>query len=295
MLCFHPRDVKVQQKVTFSHYVDRYIRVPCGKCVACRRRRQQDWSFRIQKEAEECRSNNGSVYFVTLTLDNEHLTYKVDQDTGEMSKNPTLVTTEIGSFVRKLRKRFGSDSLRYFGCGEYGDHVTDNLRPHYHVILFLKENMTAESLRPFIESSWKKGLVLGIHPLSTKLAEYAAKYSMKRVGFDYSDRESPFARMSLRPAIGVSYLSSPECQRYKENQAFVVYDWTGCSYSLPRYFRDRMYSKEIVDNRRLSYERQLLTLNEVLLRKDPTALFKRYQANVRYEENFIKSISLVYA
>lgn len=258
MLCFHPRDVKVQQKVTFSHYVDRYIRVPCGKCVACRRRRQQDWSFRVQKEAEFCRKNGGSVYFVTLTLDSDHLTYQVDKDTGEFSENPTLVTTEIGSFMRKIRKKFGTESVRYFGCGEYGDHVTDNLRPHYHIVLFLKENMTAESLRPYIDSSWKKGLILGVHPLTTKLAEYVAKYSMKRVGMDYSDRVAPFARMSLKPAIGSCYLSSPECNLYKQDESFVLWDYTGTSYAIPRYFRDRMYSKELIDSRRLSYERQQL-------------------------------------
>lgn len=295
MLCFHPRDVKVQQKVTFSHYVDRYIRVPCGKCFACRRRRQQDWSFRIQKESEDCIKHGGSVYFVTLTCDDEHLTYLVDDDSGEISQNPTLVTTEIGSFIRKLRKRFGSDSLRYFGCGEYGDHVTDNLRPHYHIVLFMRDSILAKDLRPFIESSWKKGIVLGIHPLNTKLSEYVAKYSMKRIGFDYSDRVPPFARMSLKPAIGSVYLSSPECGRYKEQESFVLYDWTGTTYSLPRYFRDRMYSKDLIDSRRLSYERQQLTLNEALSRKDPLHLIHRYQANVRYEENLIKSLNLVYA
>ena len=293
MLCFHPRDVKIQQKLTWNHYVDRWIRVPCGKCVACRRRRQQDWSFRVQKEAEDCLSKGGSVYFVTLTLDNEHLKYLVDEDTGCQSMNPTLDTHEIGSFVRKLRKVFGSDSLRYFGCGEYGDHLTDNLRPHYHVVLFLKENMTAEALRPFVEKCWKKGLVLGIHPLSTRLAEYVAKYSMKRVGFDYSDRIEPFARMSLKPAIGACYLGSNECSKYKEQESFVLYDWTGTSYSIPRYFRDRMYSKELIDTRRLSYERQLFSLNQFMSRQDPLYLLHRYQANVRYEENFIKSISLV--
>lgn len=295
MLCFHPRDVKVQQKVTWNHYVDRWIRVPCGKCLACRRRRQQDWSFRIQAESNECISKGGSVYFVTLTLDENNLSFKVDEDTGEISSNPTLDPHEIGSFVRKLRKRFGSESLRYFGCGEYGDHVTDNMRPHYHVILFLKDNIRAESLRPYIENCWKKGLVLGIHPLTAKLAEYCAKYSMKQFGQDYSDRVPPFARMSLRPAIGECYLYTESCRRYKEQESFVLYDWTGTSYSLPRYLRDRMYSKGLIDSRRLSYERQLLTLNEVISRKDPLHLLHRYQANVRYEELFIKSISLCYA
>lgn len=293
MLCFHPRDVKVHQKVTFYHYVDRYVRVPCGKCLACRRRRQQDWSFRVQKEAEHCRSLGGCVYFVTLTLDNEHLSYLTDKDTGEVSQNPTLDTLEIGNFMRRMRKRFGADSMRYFGCGEYGDHVTDNLRPHYHIVLFLKDNLTAESLRPSIESCWKKGLVLGIHELNTKLAEYVAKYSMKRVGFDYSDRVPPFARMSLKPAIGACYLASPEAKLYKLQESFILYDWTGTRYAIPRYFRDRMYSKDLIDARRISFERQILTLNEVSIRKDPLCLFKRYQANVRYEENFINSISRI--
>lgn len=292
MQCFHPRDVKVQQKVSWNHYVDRYIRVPCGKCFACRRKRQQDWSFRIQEEARSCVQKGGSVYFVTLTYDDDHLPHMIDKDTGEMFGVPSLNTLEIGKFVRKLRKRFGSESLRYFGCGEYGDHKTDNLRPHYHVVLFLKENMRAEQLRPFIIDSWGKGLVLGIYPISSKLAEYVAKYSLKRVGQDYSDRVPPFARMSLKPAIGSVFLGSSECRSYVKNQSFVVYDFSGNSFGLPRYFRDRMYSKEFLDARRVSLERQNLSLQEVNLRRDPLCLFKRYQANVRFEENLIKSINL---
>lgn len=170
MLCFHPRDVKVQQKVTFSHYVDRYIRVPCGKCLACRRRRQQDWAFRIQQEADSCLSKGGSVYFVTLTYDDGNLFYLVDQDTGEMFDVPSLDPHAPGDFMRKLRKRLGSRSCRYFACGEYGDKVTENERPHYHVVLFMNDQISSEDLRPFVESSWNKGLVLGIHPLSPKLS-----------------------------------------------------------------------------------------------------------------------------
>lgn len=292
MQCFHPRDVKVQQKITWNHYVDRYIRVPCGRCFACRRQRQQDWSFRIQQEAKDIIDSGGSVYFVTLTYDDDHLTYMVDQDTGQQFDSPSLDTHEIGMFCRKLRKRFGSESLRYFGCGEYGD---EGLRPHYHIVLFLKDQISAQDLRPFIESCWKKGLILGIHPLTTKLSEYVAKYSMKRFGQSYDDRVAPFARMSLRPAIGASYLSSSSAQATKSVLSFVVYDWTGTSYKLPRYFRDRMYSKEVIDARRVSLERQQMTLNEVIIRTDPLKFHRDYLCHVRYEENLIKSLNFSFS
>lgn len=291
MQCFHPRDVKVKQKITWNHYVDRYIRVPCGRCFACRRQRQQDWSFRIQQESKDCLSKGGSVYFITLTYDDDHLVYLVDDSTGEVFNSPSLDTHEIGSFCRKLRKRFGSDSVRYFGCGEYGD---EGLRPHYHIVLFLRDKISSGDLRPIIENCWKKGLVLGIHPLTTKLSEYVAKYSMKRFGQNYDDRVAPFARMSLKPAIGSSFLSSKECASYKRIESFVVYDWTGTSYKLPRYFRDRMYSKDLIDARRVSMERQQMTLNEVIVRTDPLKFHRDYLCHVRYEENLIKSLNFSY-
>ena len=58
--------------------------VPCGRCVQCLRKRQNDYSARLIREVQDC----SSMFFVTLTYDNHHLPLQanfasVDSDTGE--------------------------------------------------------------------------------------------------------------------------------------------------------------------------------------------------------------------
>lgn len=290
MLCFHPIDVKVTQKVTFCDYVDRYIRVPCGRCVACRRRRQQDWSLRLQKECEDTLKKGGSAYFITLTYAPEFLRYKIDKETGEQYDVPSLCTTDPGLFMRKFRKRYGK--CRYFCCGEYGKQFD---RPHLHLMLFLPNKETSISLRPFIEKSWPFGFVKGIYPFSVKLSEYISKYSMKQFGDDYSFKEKPFARMSLKPAIGSCYLNPINREFHRRSESFVAWDSSGVPFALPRYYKDRIFSRSELDSHNTSVERMRLTADIAMMRKDPLCFYKRYKANVRFEENFINSNILSYA
>lgn len=61
--------------------------VPCGKCMACTQKRQNDFAFRIRTEAE----NRGSLCFLTLTYDDDHLPlvstlWKCDKVTGESER-----------------------------------------------------------------------------------------------------------------------------------------------------------------------------------------------------------------
>ena len=64
-----------------------YIQVPCGKCIACLRNRQNAMVSRLYAEADK----RGSFAFVTLTYDDEHLplaesVYRVDKQTGEQQR-----------------------------------------------------------------------------------------------------------------------------------------------------------------------------------------------------------------
>lgn len=289
MLCFHPRDIQVDVKVIGDHTIKKVYQVPCGRCVACRRRRQQDWSIRIQHESDWCLKNGGSTFFITLTYATEHLRYKVDKESGEQFDVPSVCTTDPGLFMRKFRKRYGN--CRYFCCGEYGKKFD---RPHLHIMLFLPTKETPDSLRPLVEKSWPFGIVKGIYPFSVKLSEYIAKYSMKQFGDDYSMKEKPFARMSLKPAIGANYLNVSNKAFHRKNLAFVAYDSTGVPFALPRYYRDRIFSKDQVNEHSLSIERQRLSADYAASRKDPLYLLHRYQANVRFEDIYLEKCLLDY-
>lgn len=52
---------------SWKHY--KLQKVPCGKCIECVKRRQNDIAVRVATEAQ----NYNSMHFVTLTYDNEHV------------------------------------------------------------------------------------------------------------------------------------------------------------------------------------------------------------------------------
>lgn len=97
-------------------WTDRPMSVPCGRCVGCRDRRAKEWALRCVHEAQMHAHNS----FITLTYSPEDL----PDDGG-------LRVGDFQRFCKRLRKRMGP--FRFYHCGEYGE---QNLRPHYHAILF---------------------------------------------------------------------------------------------------------------------------------------------------------------
>ena len=81
--------------------------------MGCRVSRSQQWAIRIVHEASQHEAN----CFLTLTYDGEHI-----PDSYSVS------VREVQLFMKRLRKKLGHP-VRYFACGEYGDH---GHRPHYH-------------------------------------------------------------------------------------------------------------------------------------------------------------------
>lgn len=76
-----------------------------------------------------------SSYFVTLTYDDLHVpkSYYPDPETGEAHTSFTLCKRDFQLWMKRLRKKFSDDKIRFFACGEYGGQTK---RPHYHVIVF---------------------------------------------------------------------------------------------------------------------------------------------------------------
>ena len=95
--------------------------VPCGKCLACRIARRQEWSMRVIHEL----AGYKDAVFLTLTYSDDHL-----------PDNGSLVVADLQKFFKRLRKQYAKRKngikLRYYACGEYGDRYG---RPHYHAIV----------------------------------------------------------------------------------------------------------------------------------------------------------------
>lgn len=137
MTCYHPQAISImnsnskdfldkkgkpKKKVVFLGSVDNLMDVdvykgkasevklvPCGKCIGCRIDKARDWAIRICCEAY---MSYAKSWFLTLTYDDDHLS------------DPSLSKKDFQYFIKDLRNylfyRYGS-TIRYFGCGEYGD------------------------------------------------------------------------------------------------------------------------------------------------------------------------------
>lgn len=285
MACLTPITIKVPGKGYRPqlHYID----VPCGHCPACLKKRQNDWSIRIEKETDYIVKNGGSCYFITVTYEDHSL--PIDEETGCV----TLSKPDAQKFIETLKRRilyYKDTKIRYYLCGEYGDQFS---RPHYHAMIWLPGlQITAEELRPFIEDSWSNGLVLGVHPFSTQLAQYVAKYSTKQYGTNYDGMQPPFGLMSLKPAIGSHWISDNRDFYLKNEHPFLT-DRTGVRYSLPRYFRSRVYTLEGYQN----YVDQCISQHDLKLQckldfyPDNSFYMHDRMANQRFIELFWKRLN----
>lgn len=174
----------------------------CGQCTSCRINRRRVWTHRIMLEAAQFEDNA----FVTLTYDEENT--PADQ---------SVTPKELTNFIKRLRYEWPG-KVRYFACGEYGD---STFRPHYHVALFnfpscrrgvshfSKHTGKCCATCDTILKAWGKGQVI-IGTLTEQSAAYVAGYVTKKMTKDddprLEGRRPEFARMSLRPGIGLGMM-----------------------------------------------------------------------------------------
>jgi hypothetical protein len=201
--------------------------VPCGKCVLCLKRRQNAWAFRLSEEAKI----STSAAFITLTYEEAPLSF---------NGHPTLDKTHYQKFMKRLRKTIKNSNIKYYACGEYGS-LTE--RPHYHAIMFnLPQKWLVQS--EHLHTVWGQGHI-DISPCNTATIRYVTKYLMKgrhEPKTDCDDRSPQFSLMSKK--MGLSHLTPEMVKYYTENLISHVTLSGGTLTSLPRYFRDKIFSKE---------------------------------------------------
>jgi hypothetical protein len=214
--------------------------VPCGKCYNCKMRRASHWSVRLMNHYEDA----GNGIFVTLTYDTRYVPITKK---GFM----TLEKKHVQNFIKRLRQwqKDEAKSISYYAVGEYGGKT---YRPHYHLILF---NAKIE----YIEKSWSdcidkkngKFRKLGeIHygTLTPASVGYTLKYisKAKRIPLHQNDDRVPeFALMSK--GIGLSYLKENMVKWHleKPNERIYIPLPDGKKASMPRYYKEKIYSKEL--------------------------------------------------
>lgn len=88
-MCYHPKHIKVRQKRPSLAFPEQFIEldVPCGRCVQCLKRKQNDYMVRLLRECQ----NGQKMWFITLTYNNASLPiaknfYRVDVESGEVER-----------------------------------------------------------------------------------------------------------------------------------------------------------------------------------------------------------------
>lgn len=240
---------------THTRVVSRFIEIPCNNCIGCRIDRSREWANRMMLELEY----HDSAYFVTLTYNEEHVptSFYPDPETGEALPVMTLKPKDPQDWLKRLRKAFPDDHIRYFLCGEYG---TETHRPHYHAIVY---GLHLDDLRPIpgsrdpnyqtsdkLQRTWSVkdkscytplGFVL-VAPVTWQSCAYVARYVTKKLyGKEAEFYENfglcpEFTRCSRRPGLGREYFDDhPDC--CSKPFLYLSTEEKGVKFPPPKYFQ----------------------------------------------------------
>lgn len=230
------------------------IQVPCGQCIGCRIDRSRQWANRCMLELQY----HDSAYFVTLTYDDFHVpkSYYPDPATGEAHTSFTLCKRDFQLWMKRLRKKFSDDRIRFFACGEYGGSTR---RPHYHAILFglhlddlVKYKTVKESESyytyynsPSLQETWPNGFVV-VGEVTWESCAYVARYVTKKLSgeqaefYEKFNLVPEFSDMSRRPGIARQYYDEHGQEIYDSAYINVSTPKGGLKFKPPRYF-DRLF------------------------------------------------------
>lgn len=206
------------------------MRVACGKCAPCIRKRVSCWSFRLEKQAEV----STSALFVTLTYSNKTVPFSKK---GYL----TLDKTDLQKFFKRLRKIHRGPAIKYYACGEYG---SSTARPHYHIILFNSNH--ADVIKAWTLNDEQIGHV-HFREAEHNAIGYTLKYitKEKKVGKHHlDDRAKEFSLMSK--GLGANYITAEMIGWHQADLLNRMYCplKDGMKAPMPRYYKDRIYEKE---------------------------------------------------
>lgn len=210
----------------------------CGKCEYCRQSQRRAWAKRMMAE---WRYGYRFAYFLTLTYDDFSIPLTSDSDS--MIVRPDVSKRDVQLFLKRFRKRFErvTGHIRYFCVSELGDQT---LRPHYHIILFTEKPVTKTELKAMMLATWQNGVILDASVVRSNAAfYYISNYLYKQTG-----NCQMFRLSSRRPALGLAYISARRRWHHKSGWLhdrcyFPLASHDGNFASLPRYLKDRLYSK----------------------------------------------------
>lgn len=254
-----------------------YIPVMCGKCPPCRKRKVDEWVFRMTEEDR----NSTSSHFITLTYNT--LSVPITEN-GYM----TLLRADWTNFMKRLRKQTGYENIRFYAVGEYGE---KNKRPHYHAIIFncptassYGKAWSMEKLKwinhykpldkkgnirdPFKNHDDKDRIPIGnvdVGQVSQRSMAYCVKYlDKKRRKRNHSREDFTPEFNAISNGIGSCYLTEKiiNWHRKRPEQLYTTMRG-GRRVAMSKYYRDKIWNEDYKGDR----ERQLEIIVEKMKEK----------------------------
>lgn len=231
-MCVAPITLKNENPKIYEIYKTNVV--PCGKCYECMQSRQSAWRFRLLQEM----AVSQNAYFVTLTYDDECITFSED---GLQNLDYKDLQRFFKQYRTKFYREYGYNSkLKYFAVGEYGERTH---RPHYHLIVFNVE------LQLF-KDTWKYGHSHSGNVTSESIT-YTLKYCLKKsYKINKSDLRTP-EKALMSKQLGLSFLDEKIKKFFKDdpNRSLM---YNGKNMSLPRYYRDKIFDTKDKEKRYLN-------------------------------------------
>lgn len=248
MTCYHPIKAFIINDISDKHLNERhfifadsdkeyviyhhqkitdYLLLPCRKCIGCQMDRSRDWATRMMLEL----NYHDKACFITLTYDDDHVPVspiECDENGTIIEGKMTLRKKDLQDFMKRLRKHYEPEKIRFFGCGEYGSRT---FRPHYHVVLFgvdFSEDRYIWKNRDgyidyrshTLEKIWTEGNSL-INVVNWNTCAYVARYVTKKVDshkihYQTFGIEPEFQTMSRKPGLGYKFFEEHAREIYGE-------------------------------------------------------------------------------
>lgn len=218
------------------------VTIGCGQCIGCRLDKSRTWAIRMMHEASMHQNN----CFLTLTYNDENL-----------PPNGTLVKKHFQDFMKRYRKKYASQTIRFYHCGEYGENTQ---RPHYHAAIFghdfTDKKVHKHSDSGFIiytsddlASLWDKGYAT-IGDLTFESAGYISRYITKKLTgpkAEYYEKKGiipEYSTMSRRPGIGYDWYKKYNLTDVL-NGDFIIINGKKCK--VPRFYDNLLEESDLLD------------------------------------------------
>lgn len=210
----------------------KYIPVPCGNCIECRKKKQREWRVRMLEEIKH--DNTGK--FITLTFNEEKLN-KIEKEAESKEANK-VATLAIRRFLERWRKKYGK-SVKHWLIVELGHKNTERI--HLHGVIF------TDKTKEEIEERWQNGRIDIGYSMNERCINYVMKYITK------VDNDHPgfIGRILTSKGIGRKYIERYDAKKnkYVPRETDETYRLNnGEKIGLPQYYRRLIYSDEEREN-----------------------------------------------